>query len=195
MYLTFEVCAKTHLTLAEVYVDAGGFWRFVSGDLSTPECEVETKCLLRLLEFENDFWQGWQINFETPSRCTLSICAFKWSFLENARSHFGHRTFCDTWPCTVVECFWRSLSLSKNSAQRWQENFSLIFRQQVNVTDNWQNRTECSRLSTAEFNCSEWPSFNMLHHFLLWGSDDENVSSWCRWCRNQVKVLLHLLWF
>ena len=58
MYLTFEVCAKTHLTLAEVYVDAGGFWRFVSGDLSTPECEVETKCLLRLLEFENDFWQG-----------------------------------------------------------------------------------------------------------------------------------------
>jgi len=41
--------------LAEEHVDAGGLWRFASGDLSTPECEVEAKCLLRLLEFENDF--------------------------------------------------------------------------------------------------------------------------------------------
>jgi len=34
-----------------------------------------------------------------------------------------------------------------------------------NVTDDGQNRTERSRLSTAEFNCSYWPSFKMLHHF------------------------------
>ena len=63
-----------------------------------------------------------------PSRCTLSICAFKWFFLEKVRLHFRHWTFCDTWPCTVVKCLWRSLSLSKSSVQRWQ-NSPLIFQQ------------------------------------------------------------------
>jgi len=49
---------KTHLTLAEVQVDAKGFWHFASGTLSTPECEGKAKRRLRLLGFENDFWQG-----------------------------------------------------------------------------------------------------------------------------------------
>jgi len=34
---------NTHLTLAEVQVDAEGLWRFASGSLSTPECEGEAK--------------------------------------------------------------------------------------------------------------------------------------------------------
>jgi len=63
-------------------------------------------------------------------------CAFKWSFLENARPHFGHCIFCDTWPCTKFSCCWRSLSLLKISAQRWQENFPLIVETKVDVTDN-----------------------------------------------------------
>jgi len=75
------------------------------------------------------------MNFETPSRCTLSTCAFELSFLENARSHFRHCTFCDTRPCTEVKCFWRSLSLPKKSAQRWQENSPFTFN---DVQRYWQ---------------------------------------------------------
>jgi len=35
----------------------------------------------------------------------------------------------------------------------------------THLSDDGWNTTECSRLSTVEFNCSYWPSFKMLHHF------------------------------
>jgi len=36
-------------------IDAARLSRFASDNLSTPECKDDAKCLLRLLEFENDF--------------------------------------------------------------------------------------------------------------------------------------------